>query len=92
MVHALAPEKFSAGIARHTFSLDRPAEENRGGQRAAFFNSLIVTAKLNDVDPQAWLADVLGRIASHPAQRLGELLPWNWKPTPAAAMDLDAVA
>ncbi len=47
------------------------AGSNRGGQRAAFFNSLIVTAKLNDVDPQAWLADVLGRIASHPAQRPG---------------------
>ena len=51
------------------------AGSNRGGQRAAFFNILIVTAKLNDVDPQAWLADVLGRIASHPAQRLAELLP-----------------
>ncbi len=59
------------------------AGSNRGGQRAAFFNSLIVTAKLNDVDPQAWLADVLGRIASHPAQRLAELLPWNWQPIPA---------
>ena len=68
------------------------AGSNRGGQRAAFFNSLIVTAKLNDVDPQAWLADVLGRIASHPAQRLGELLPWNWKPAPTAAVDLDAAA
>jgi len=41
--------------------------------------SLIVTAKLNDVDPQAWLADVLGRIAEHPASKLDELLPWNWQ-------------
>ena len=40
--------------------------------------SLIVTAKLNDVDPRAWLADVLRRIADHPASRLHELLPWNW--------------
>ena len=40
--------------------------------------SLIATAKLNDVDPRAWLADVLRRIADHPAQRLDELLPWNW--------------
>jgi transposase len=40
--------------------------------------SLIATAKLNDVDPRAWLADVLGRIADHPASRLDELLPWHW--------------
>ena len=42
--------------------------------------SLIVTAKMNDIDPQAWLADVLARIAEHPAHRLDELLPWNWRP------------
>jgi len=41
--------------------------------------SLIVTAKMNDIDPQAWLADVLERIASIPFQRLDDLLPWNWK-------------
>ncbi len=40
--------------------------------------SLIASAKMNDVDPQAWLADVLARIASQPAHRLDELLPWNW--------------
>jgi hypothetical protein len=50
-----------------------------GGQRAAAITSLIVTAKMNDIDPQAWLADTLARIAEHPAQRLDELLPWNWK-------------
>ena len=43
--------------------------------------SLIVTAKMNDVDPQAWLADVLARIAEHPIQRLDDLLPWNWRKT-----------
>ena len=41
--------------------------------------SLIVTAKMNNIDPQAWLADVLARIAEHPAQQLDKLLPWNWK-------------
>ena len=40
--------------------------------------SLLATAKLNRVDPRAWLADVLARIADHPASRLNELLPWNW--------------
>lgn len=52
---------------------------DRGGQRAAVIYTLIQTAKLNDVDPQAWLADVLARIADHPASRLEELLPWNWR-------------
>jgi transposase len=50
--------------------------------------SLIGTAKLNGVDPQAWLADVLARIADHPAHHLADLLPWNWRPSrplPAAA-------
>jgi transposase len=51
---------------------------DRGGRRAAAMYSLIVTAKMNRVDPQAWLADVLARIATHPAHRLDELLPWNW--------------
>jgi hypothetical protein len=51
---------------------------DRGGDRAAVMYSLIVTAKMNDVDPQAWLADVLAHIAAYPVQRLDELLPWNW--------------
>lgn len=54
------------------------AGSDRGGERAAAMYSLIVTAKLNDVDPRAWLADVLARIADHPASRLHELLPWHW--------------
>ena len=60
------------------------AGSDRGGMRAAAMYSLIVTAKMNDIDPQAWLADVLARIASHPASRLDELLPWNWKPVGTA--------
>jgi transposase len=54
------------------------AGSDRGGQRAAAMYSLIVTAKMNDIDPQAWLADVLARIAGHPAHRIDDLLPWNW--------------
>jgi transposase len=61
------------------------AGSDRGGERAAFMYSLIVTAKLNDIDPQAWLADVLARIADHPAQKLDELLPWNWRPQSAVS-------
>jgi hypothetical protein len=52
---------------------------DRGGQRAAVMYSLIGTAKLGDVDPQAWLADILARIAEHPVSRLDDLLPWNWR-------------
>jgi len=54
------------------------AGSERGADRAAVMATLIMTAKLNDVDPQAWLADVLARIAEHPAHRLSDLLPWNW--------------
>ena len=41
--------------------------------------TLIVTAKMNDIDPQAWLADVLARLPDMPVSRIHELLPWNWK-------------
>ena len=59
------------------------AGSDRGGARAAAMLTLIETAKLNNTDPQAWLADVLRRINDHPAARLDELLPWNWKDRPA---------
>jgi len=55
------------------------AGSERGADRAAAMATLIMTAKLNDVDPLAWLADVLARIADIPQIRLNELLPWNWK-------------
>ena len=58
------------------------AGSDRGGQRAAAMYSLIVTAKLNGVDPQAWLAEILARIAEHPARDIDDLLPWNWRPCP----------
>jgi transposase len=59
------------------------AGSDRGGQRAAALYSLIVTAKMNGIDPQAWLADVLARIAEHPARDIDDLLPWNWQPRSA---------
>jgi hypothetical protein len=61
------------------------AGSDRGGERAAAIYTLIETAKLNGVDPQAWLEDVLRRIADQPASRLADLLPWNWQPTATAA-------
>jgi transposase len=54
------------------------AGSDEGGRRAAAIYTLIATAKLNGVDPQAWLADVLARLPDHPAKRIHELLPWNW--------------
>jgi len=66
------------------------AGSDRGGQRAAFMYTLIVTAKMNDVDPQAWLEDTLARIAEHPARNIDELLPWNWKPAATVASHAQA--
>lgn len=61
------------------------AGSDRGGERAAAMYSVIITAKLNDIDPQAWLADVFARIAGTPQHRLHQLLPWNWH-APADAL------
>jgi transposase len=63
-------------VGRHNWTF---AGSDEGGRRAAAIYTLIETAKLNDVDPQAWLADVLARLQDHPAKRIVELLPWNWK-------------
>ena len=56
------------------------AGSDAGGRRAAALYSLIESAKLNRLDPQRYLADVLARIADHPARAIAQLLPWNWKP------------
>lgn len=55
---------------------------DRGGQRAAVFYTLIQSARLNDIDPQAWLTNVLTRIADYPISHLRDLLPWEWRPLP----------
>ena len=55
------------------------AGSDEGARRAAALYSLIETCKLNNVDPQAWLAFVLAKLPDHPAKRIDELLPWNWK-------------
>ena len=49
-----------------------------GGERAAVFYTLIQTCKLNGINPEAYLADLIGRVGDHPAHRIDELLPWNW--------------
>jgi transposase len=55
------------------------AGSDAGGHRAAAVYTLIETCKMNDVDPQAWLADVLARLSDHPANKVADLLPWSWK-------------
>jgi hypothetical protein len=55
------------------------AGSKRGGDRAAFMYPLIVTAKMNDIDPQAWLAELRARLPDIPASQVPALLPWNWQ-------------
>jgi len=73
-----AAERALRGVAvgRHNWTF---AGSDEGGRRAAAIYTLIETAKLNDVDPQAWFADVLARLQDHPARRINDLLPCNWK-------------
>jgi transposase len=74
----------AAERALRGFALGRKAwlfaGSDRGAERAAVMATLIMTARLNDIDPKAWPADVLARIADIPQNRLHELLPWNWTP------------
>ena len=78
----ICPTNNAAERALRGFALGRKswlfAGSVRGADRAAAMATLIMTAKLNDVDPQAWLADVLARLPEHPARRIDELLPWQW--------------
>ncbi|MGV1014825.1 MAG: IS66 family transposase [Methyloceanibacter sp.] len=61
------------------------AGSDEGGRRAAAMYTLIETAKLNGIDPRAWLADVLARLPGHPANRIHQLLPWHWQNQPLAS-------
>jgi len=76
------PFNNAAERALRGFALGRKAwlfaGSERGADRAAAMATLIMTAKLNDVDPQAWLADVLARINDHKITDLAALLPWRW--------------
>ena len=64
--HPVAPERIIEGAFSYA-----------GGEQAAAIYSLVQTAKLNGIDPEAYLREVLGRIADHPINRIDELLPWN---------------
>ena len=56
------------------------AGSDAGGRRAAAMYSLIESAKLNGRNPQLYIANLLTRIADHPARHIADLLPWNWQP------------
>ena len=68
------------------------AGSQRGADRAAVMLTMITTCRLNDVDPKAWLADVLARIADIPTSRLQELLPWQWSILRQAAKPVEQQA
>ena len=79
-----AAERALRGIAvgRHNWTF---AGSDRGGERAAAIYTLIETCRMNGIDPRAWLADVLRPLPGHPASRIADLLPWNWKKPTAFA-------
>ena len=66
------------------------AGSDEGARRAAHVFTLVETCKLNDVDPQAWLAHVLVKLPDHPAKQIAELLPWNWRSSQKPAIDAAA--
>ena len=63
-----------------------------GGKAAAIAYTLIETAKLNGIDPQAWLTDILSRIADHKINKIDELLPWAWGASQADATSTQKAA
>ncbi len=93
---SIMPFNNAAERALRGFALGRKAwlfaGSDRGAERAAVVATLIITTKLNEVDPQAWLADVLARIADHPVQRLDELLPWHWRRLASEPVEIDQAA
>jgi len=63
------------------------AGSDAGGERAAAMYTLIGSAKLNGIDPEAYLSEALRRIADHPINRIEELLPWNLLPASTATVE-----
>lgn len=81
----------SAERAMRSIAIDRKnylfVGSQSGGRAAAIAYTLIETAKLNGIDPQAWLADTLARIPDHKITRVDELLPWHWRTAHDAAIE-----
>lgn len=57
-------------------------ESDAGAERTATFYTIVESAKMNGLDPEAYLADIIERIGEHPINRIDELLPWNWRREP----------
>ncbi len=72
-------KKSEKDLRRISMALELRFINERGGGSAAIIYTLMETAKLNNIDPQVWLTDVLTRIADHKINRIDELLPWNYK-------------
>jgi transposase len=80
------PPNAPSGLSPWAAATGPFAGSDAGGRRAAAMYTLIETAKLNGIDPRAWLADVLSRLQDHPARQIANLLPWAWSPQIAAQM------
>jgi hypothetical protein len=83
------PETFLTAMALAFFW---PTSTTIGGRRAATIYTITQTAILNGHDPEAYLADILARIADHPINRIDELLPWRWRPTGEAQASTEKAA
>jgi hypothetical protein len=83
--HRIVEETSGASVSVVAREEELSVRSDSGGDRAAILYTLIQTATLNGLDPEAYLRDALARIAEHPINRIDNLLPWAWAASPATA-------